>query len=241
MKKLLCMLLILLLACPLALAREEDVEYMQVTTQTAVVTSDRVNIRSGPGTKYFIVTVANSGDSYPVTRPYGDWYQIKMPDGTLAFYRKGETSAAQLQSLQTVMAVADDRLTRKLRAVVPHEPLLLLFGMRDELARCPLHIVLRRKLRVPRRLRAVERGAAELRLPVMRRGLGERNVHLPQQRTHGGLLLFAVAGAPAVLYGHGKTVIVRHGKCVIRVQQLPKRADTHARVLFLNDVVAVVA
>ncbi len=88
MKKLLCMLLILLLACPLALAREEDVEYMQVTTQTAVVTSDRVNIRSGPGTKYFIVTVANTGDSFAVTRPYGDWYQIKMPDGTLACVHK---------------------------------------------------------------------------------------------------------------------------------------------------------
>ena len=88
MRKLIVCLLVLLMACPLALAREDDVEYMEVVTQTAVVTSDRVNIRTGPGTKYFIVTVANTGDSFPVTRPYGDWYQIKLPDGSLACVHK---------------------------------------------------------------------------------------------------------------------------------------------------------
>ncbi|MFA4886034.1 MAG: SH3 domain-containing protein, partial [Desulfotomaculaceae bacterium] len=52
-----------------------------VFADTAVVTSDTVNIRTGPGTSYDIVTQASSGDRLPILTQSGDWYCVNQPSG----------------------------------------------------------------------------------------------------------------------------------------------------------------
>jgi uncharacterized protein YraI len=45
----------------------------------AVVTADRVNIRSGPGTGYPVSTSAGEGSRLEILDETGDWYRVKMP------------------------------------------------------------------------------------------------------------------------------------------------------------------
>jgi N-acetylmuramoyl-L-alanine amidase len=48
---------------------------------TAVVSSNILNIRTGPGTGYSIITQAGSGDRLPVLEKSGDWYCVNLSTG----------------------------------------------------------------------------------------------------------------------------------------------------------------
>jgi N-acetylmuramoyl-L-alanine amidase len=52
-----------------------------VFADTAVVTSTTVNVRSGPGTNYSIVTQVSSGDRLPIATQSGDWYYVSRSSG----------------------------------------------------------------------------------------------------------------------------------------------------------------
>lgn len=48
---------------------------------TVEVTGTTVNIRSGPGTNYGIVSSARRGDRLTLLGESGDWFQVRLPDG----------------------------------------------------------------------------------------------------------------------------------------------------------------
>lgn len=52
-----------------------------VNGKVALVSEDNVNIRSGPGTSYNVVSKANKGDVYIVSAKSGQWYQVAIDGG----------------------------------------------------------------------------------------------------------------------------------------------------------------
>lgn len=50
--------------------------------KTAVISEDVVNIRSGPGLTYSVITKVNRGDTYQVLSQSSDWYQIAVDNDT---------------------------------------------------------------------------------------------------------------------------------------------------------------
>lgn len=50
--------------------------------KTAVISEDVVNVRSGPGTTYSVVTKVNKGNTYQVLSQSSDWYQIALDNET---------------------------------------------------------------------------------------------------------------------------------------------------------------
>ncbi|KHO61731.1 copper amine oxidase [Thermoanaerobacter sp. YS13] len=50
-----------------------------------MVNADVVNIRTGPGTQYDIITQVNNGDILSVIDKSGDWYKVKLQDGTIGW------------------------------------------------------------------------------------------------------------------------------------------------------------
>ena len=77
---------------------------------TAVVSTDILNIRNGPGTGYSIITQAGSGQRLPVLEKSGDWYCVSLASGQKGWLAgwlvKIEPSQAQpAQSTSTVAKV----------------------------------------------------------------------------------------------------------------------------------------
>ena len=89
--------------------------------------------------------------------------------------------AAMFQPFQTVMTVADNIPMIERRAVLTHKPLLFLFCMGDEFARCFFRIMPRGKFRIAGRLGTVERNSAKIGMLMVLRCLGKMNVHFSQQ------------------------------------------------------------
>lgn len=51
-----------------------------------VVTEDSsLNIRSGPGTAYDVIAVADRGERLVLLNTSGDWYQVRLPDGRTGY------------------------------------------------------------------------------------------------------------------------------------------------------------
>jgi len=118
LKRLLAGLLTIAMLGGAAAAEEPQVEYKEVVTQTATVTAERVNIRSGPGTKYGIAATGIAGETYTVIRPYDDWYQIELSDGTLACIHKDYVSIEE--TVETVAVVKEPELEASVsRASMP--------------------------------------------------------------------------------------------------------------------------
>jgi len=67
----------------------------------AVVTKDVVNVRSGPGTSYDLVTQIKKGDSFPILGQKDDWYQITLSNNEsgwvaswlIALHRENESAS----------------------------------------------------------------------------------------------------------------------------------------------------
>lgn len=82
------------------------------------------------------------------------------------------------QSLQAVVAVTDDLVTRQRRAIIAHQLHLLLRGMRLKQSLSLLLVVLRGKAWIFERLRPVERAATEGGVLVMQWGFKHSKVAL---------------------------------------------------------------
>ena len=77
----LCLVLLLSLAAPRALADGEA-----VIGNARITSGGTVNVRSGPGTGYEIIARAQSGDIYPcVGMALNGWYEVILDDGRHGF------------------------------------------------------------------------------------------------------------------------------------------------------------
>jgi len=54
-------------------------------TPHVIIPKTGINIRSGPGTNYDIVTSATEGDSFTIVNTQGEWYEILLPNSEKAF------------------------------------------------------------------------------------------------------------------------------------------------------------
>ncbi|WP_066639162.1 N-acetylmuramoyl-L-alanine amidase [Desulfolucanica intricata] len=59
--------------------RNEDT--VSQPTQTGIIKSGPVNVRSGPGTEHNIIGQANTGERLPILEKSGDWYKVKLSGG----------------------------------------------------------------------------------------------------------------------------------------------------------------
>ncbi|NIS62658.1 MAG: hypothetical protein GTO13_18725 [Proteobacteria bacterium] len=74
----------------------------EIHAQRAVVLSNTLNVRSGPGMKFEVIDKLNKGDSYFIDKIEGDWVQLAWP--VEAWVYKGlvriEESRASFEQLQ---------------------------------------------------------------------------------------------------------------------------------------------
>lgn len=66
--------------------------------ETAVVTADILNVRSGPGTSYGLASQAGLGDRLPVLDRSGDWYQVALSSGQKGWVASWLVSVEQPQA-----------------------------------------------------------------------------------------------------------------------------------------------
>lgn len=64
--------------------------------QVLMVTGQRVNLRTGPGTTYAIIGTVVQGEQYPVVTEFGDWYKIRLEDGREGWIYKALTKAGEI-------------------------------------------------------------------------------------------------------------------------------------------------
>lgn len=74
----------------------------EVHAQRAVVLSNTLNVRSGPGMKFEVVDKLNKGDSYLIDRIEGDWVQLAWPVEAWVYKKlvRIEESRASFEQLQ---------------------------------------------------------------------------------------------------------------------------------------------
>lgn len=70
------------------------------TAQTAVIKGSSMNVRSGPGTGYGLVTQVGQGERFPVIEKSGDWYKVRLKNGNFGWL------AGWLISIETSSAPA---------------------------------------------------------------------------------------------------------------------------------------
>ncbi|MCY8490280.1 SH3 domain-containing protein [Bacillus atrophaeus] len=85
----------------------------------AVIATDEMNVRSGPGLSYGITTEVKKGESYPILKEDGDWVQIQLNSGEKGWVvswlikkKTGESSRASAGS-ETVTSTDSDLRIRK--------------------------------------------------------------------------------------------------------------------------------
>ncbi|WP_244527384.1 SH3 domain-containing protein [Lihuaxuella thermophila] len=61
---------------------------------TVKITGSNVNARTGPSTGSFVIQTLKKGTVFPKTGVSGDWYQVKLPNGRLAFVYKAYASSS---------------------------------------------------------------------------------------------------------------------------------------------------
>ncbi|WP_241236202.1 SH3 domain-containing protein [Brevibacillus marinus] len=52
---------------------------------TVTILNPQTNIRSGPSTESAVLARAEAGEVFPLVQTEGDWFQIRLPDGTLGY------------------------------------------------------------------------------------------------------------------------------------------------------------
>ena len=55
------------------------------SAKTMTITGSKVNIRSGPGTNYGIITTLTQGTTVKAIGKQGNWYQIQLPNGKIGW------------------------------------------------------------------------------------------------------------------------------------------------------------
>ncbi len=71
---------------PQSMRSSASASYVSYTNgKTITITGTKVNIRSGPGTNYSIVTSLTKGTTVKALGKQGSWYQIQLPDGRIGW------------------------------------------------------------------------------------------------------------------------------------------------------------
>ncbi|MFS0654724.1 SH3 domain-containing protein [Bacillus sp. 179-C3.3 HS] len=73
--------IMLLLICFVLIASTWPIHRATAQTDQAVVATDKINVRTGPGLSYGIAAVVKRGESYPILTEQGDWVQIQLSNG----------------------------------------------------------------------------------------------------------------------------------------------------------------
>lgn len=71
----------LLLTCFVLIASTWPMTHATAQTDQAVVATDKINVRTGPGLSYGIAAVVKRGESYPILTEQGEWVQIQLSNG----------------------------------------------------------------------------------------------------------------------------------------------------------------
>ncbi len=58
-----------------------NIEQQQASIQEALVSTSYINVRSGPGTNYNVISQAGNGERLPVIEKSGDWLKIRLSTG----------------------------------------------------------------------------------------------------------------------------------------------------------------
>ncbi|CUB22652.1 N-acetylmuramoyl-L-alanine amidase LytC precursor [Bacillus safensis] len=73
--------MMLLLTCFVLIASSLPMTHATAQTDQAVVATDEINVRTGPGLSYGIAAVVKRGESYPILTEQGEWVQIQLSNG----------------------------------------------------------------------------------------------------------------------------------------------------------------
>lgn len=73
-------------------------------TETITVTEKKVNVRSGPGTEYSIITSIREGETYSVEKHAGEWIQILLDNGEKAWVANWVVSIEKANNLEAPYA-----------------------------------------------------------------------------------------------------------------------------------------
>ena len=107
-------LVLALLAIPQAqtLAEKEE-EYRHVAEKTIEVKSNRLNVRTGPGTNYPVIQAVAKGQKLQVLGAIGQWYLVRLSDGAVGMLSGKHTIVTELEPdvLQTDQPQGDDEAT----------------------------------------------------------------------------------------------------------------------------------
>lgn len=73
--------MMMLLTCFVLIASSLPMTHATAQTDQAVVATDEINVRTGPGLSYGIAAVVKRGESYPILTEQGEWVQIQLSNG----------------------------------------------------------------------------------------------------------------------------------------------------------------
>ncbi|MDM5320826.1 N-acetylmuramoyl-L-alanine amidase [Bacillus altitudinis] len=73
--------MMMLLTCFVLIASTLPLAHATAQTDQAVVATNEINVRTGPGLSYGIAAVVKRGESYPILTKQGEWVQIGLSNG----------------------------------------------------------------------------------------------------------------------------------------------------------------
>ncbi|MGV2913805.1 SH3 domain-containing protein, partial [Bacillus safensis] len=73
--------MMMLLTCFVLIASSLPMTHATAQTDQAIVATDEINVRTGPGLSYGIAAVVKRGESYPILTEQGEWVQIQLSNG----------------------------------------------------------------------------------------------------------------------------------------------------------------
>ncbi|UYO34592.1 N-acetylmuramoyl-L-alanine amidase [Bacillus zhangzhouensis] len=73
--------MMMMLTCFVLIASSLPMTHATAQTDQAVVATDEINVRTGPGLSYGIAAVVKRGESYPILTKQGEWVQIQLSNG----------------------------------------------------------------------------------------------------------------------------------------------------------------
>lgn len=79
---------------------------IEISAETLTITSDRLNVRSGPGRTYDVVEVVNKDEKFEILQKQDGWYQISV-EGVVGWISGKGTSVMPEEGLQELLSKAD--------------------------------------------------------------------------------------------------------------------------------------
>ncbi|MFN2745109.1 MULTISPECIES: SH3 domain-containing protein [Bacillus] len=117
MKKSAILILSIMLAAPAAIFTPSGTASAAIGE--AVIATDEINVRSGPGLSHEIISVVSRNESYPILEEKGDWVQIQLNNGQKGWVvdwliqKKAQSSGGSESTSGKVTSSASDLRIRK--------------------------------------------------------------------------------------------------------------------------------